>query len=227
MTVPPSDNDPQRPWAQGPQQPWQPQPPGQQGPPPPPTKPKRRLNKFGLGCMGALGLVVVIVIIAIAANSGGGGGGNSPSHGTGQASKTTPTPAATATATPTPAPAPKATQAPAAPAAPNSVSFAVWGNDGGTGTDIQYSSDSNSQQANAEIEGGSATAPAWTGSLPYDSNAEYYAINAQLNGSGTLYCSLTIVDAGKTYTHTATASGDYQLCNVELVAGFLGGWSAS
>lgn len=120
-------------------------------------------------------------------------------------------------------PTPKATPKPKATPEPNSVTFKVWGNDGGNGTDITYSSDTTNNQTTSEVAGGSATAPAWTGSLAYGNNAEFYAVSAQMQGTGQLYCSVTVVYHGQTKTKQGSASGAYEICSAQL-NNFLG-WS--
>jgi len=49
----------------------------------------------------------------------------------------------------------------------------------------------------------------------------YYAINAQLQGGGTVSCQIQV--DGKTIS-TATASGGYNIADCEISQDFTGGW---
>lgn len=104
----------------------------------------------------------------------------------------------------------------AKPKAKNSVTLAVWGNDGGSGTDITESTDTSNASVTAEINGGTQKAPAWSGTLPYNSKQMYYAVSAQMQGSGAIYCSVTIKAGGKTYYKQGSGSGDYEICTAQL-----------
>jgi hypothetical protein len=114
-------------------------------------------------------------------------------------------------------PKPKATPKPAAAV---TVTFKVWGNDAGQGTDITYSSNTDSQQTTAEIDG-----TTWTATLPNDSRAEFYSVDATSqdfqDSTSSVSCSVTV--DGKTATGTA---GGQSVCDAELSNLGLG-WQAS
>lgn len=184
-------------------------------------------RKFVLGCLvipavALASIFTILVVVAIATS------GSSPSkpaaHNSQPQAKATPTVAPRAKLVSTPRPTATPKSAPK-PVAPNSVTFSVWGNDGGAGTDVTYSSDSANDDSQANIEGGSEGSPAATFNLPYNSNAEYYAIDAQMQGTGTIGCEVTIVAGGHKYTKVGSASGSYEICSAQLNSGFLGGWS--
>jgi len=113
--------------------------------------------------------------------------------------------------------APKA-KAPAKPekSAPKVVTFKVWGHApaGMLGSlDIGYGSDSDTRKG--AFKNGSFTA-----TIPFNKDAMYYNINAQLQGSGDIHCSVTVDGQ----TKTGHASGGYNICDAQLSSGFLGGW---
>ena len=116
-------------------------------------------------------------------------------------------------------PKPKANPKPAA-AVTVTFTFKVWGNDAGQGTDITYSSNTDSQQTTAEIDG-----TTWTATLPYDSRAEFYSVDATSqdfqDSTSSVSCSVTV--DGKTATGTA---GGQSVCDAELSNLGLG-WQAS
>lgn len=139
--------------------------------------------------------------------------------------------AASAKATPTPKPKltahnskpkkhhpskPKATPKP--PAAPQTVTFKVWGNDEASGTDISYGTSSDQQQTTTEID-----STTWTTTLPYSTNG-YYSLDATSqdmnDSSSAVQCSITL--DGKTFSAQAGGQSD---CSVE-VSYVLGIWSA-
>ncbi|MGQ4436917.1 hypothetical protein [Streptomyces sp. SAS_260] len=199
------------------QPPYPPQQPGWgNGQPPygqPPFQPeppkKRSVGKaVGLGCLGIIGLFVVVVI-AVAAIGGGskndsGGSGNSKSaapagkrsdkagDGTGKSDATT-------------------------DATDGKVVFKVWGTaPAGAlgGLDIGYGSDSDTRKGTFKDGRFEAT-------LTLDKDAMYYTVNAQLQGSGDINCSVTA--DGR--TKKGHASGGYNICNAQLSSNFTGGWS--
>ena len=110
--------------------------------------------------------------------------------------KSTPTPKASVHAVSHPEKKPESKPKPKAnpkPAAPVTVTFTcqVYGNDAGQGTDINYSSDTDSQQTTAEIDGAT-----WTATLPYDSSAEFYSVDATSqdfqDSTSSVSCSVTV-----------------------------------
>ena len=199
------------------QPPYPPQQPGWgNGQPPygqPPFQPeppkKRSVGKVvGLGCLGIIGLFVVIVI-AVAAIGGGskndsGGSGNSKSA----------------------APAGKNSDKAGAGTGKNDtpkddtdgkVVFKVWGTaPAGAlgGLDIGYGSDSDTRKGTFKDGRFEAT-------LTLDKGAMYYNVNAQLQGSGDINCSVTADGT----TKKGHASGGYNICDAQLSSNFTGGWS--
>jgi hypothetical protein len=54
-------------------------------------------------------------------------------------------------------------------------------------------------------------------SVPFDGTADYYAIDAQLQGGGSITCKIVVTgpgDAPLTVSHGA-ASGDYNICSAQ------------
>lgn len=180
----------------------------------PPQPKKTGFGKIlGLGCLGFVGVIVLIGIIGAAVN-----GGSSPKS-SGASSDIKPA-----------ASAPKDDKQPAQDidqgsglkpsnkkkTAQKVVTFKVWGTApaGALGSlDITYGSDSDSR--NGEFRNGTFEA-----SLPLNDDAMYYTVNAQLQGSGDINCSVT-VDG---HTKKGHAAGGYNICDAQLSSGLLGGW---
>lgn len=190
-------------WAGQPQQPQQWGPPPQQpgwGAPPPK---KRRAGKMvGLGCLGIVGLFVIIGIAAAATSSGSkndsSGSTASSSHSAGKGA------------------APAKASSSDSGSGTHTVTFKVWGTaPAGAlgGLDIQYGSDSDTRK-------GTFKNGVFTGSVPFKKDAMYFQVNAQLQGSGDIQCSVT-VDA---HTKSGHASGGYNICSAQLSSGLFGGW---
>ncbi|MFK0284181.1 hypothetical protein ACIQVL_27485 [Streptomyces sp. NPDC090499] len=180
-------------WA-GPQPPYG-QPPFQ---PQPPKRGPGAGKVIGLGC---LGLVGVTVVLGIAGAVVGGSG----------ASKSTST---TTTRNGTAADDGKADSKKAD--APKTVVFKVWGTaPAGVlgGLDINYGSDNDTRKGTFKDGEFEAT-------LPFSKEAMYYTLNAQLQGSGDINCSVTVPGQ----TTSGHASGGYNICNVQLSSDFTGGW---
>lgn len=177
--------------------------------PPPPPAPQPKKNKvgkiLGIGCGGILAVALVGGCMAAIVSSGSGHKGTkaSTTHTTtAPAGKTTPSAAKPKQA------APKAKA--------KTVTFKVWGTApaGALGAiDITYGSDSDNLQGH--FKNGSFTA-----TLPLDKKAMYYNVDAQLQGSGDIHCSITVGSK----TATAHAAGGYNICNAQLSAGLFGGW---
>lgn len=187
-------SQPQQPGWATPQQP-------QWGAPPPQPPKKRSVGKaVGLGCLGIIGLFVIIGIVAAIASSGSktsSSGTSSSSHTASAGGKA------------------KAGGA-AAEKSSDTVVFKVWGTApaGDLGPlDIGYGSDSDTRK-------GSFKKGTFTATLPVTKGAMYEEVNAQLQGSGDIQCSVTI--GGK--TKTGHASGGYNICSAQLNSGFDGGW---
>ncbi|MFI6564061.1 hypothetical protein [Streptomyces sp. NPDC050534] len=96
------------------------------------------------------------------------------------------------------------------------VTFKVWGTaPAGAlgGLDINYGSDSDTRKGTFKNGKFEAT-------LPLNKDALYYNVNAQLQGSGDINCSVT-VDG---HTKKGHAAGGYNICDAQLSSGLLGGW---
>lgn len=200
-----SQQHPQQPgWGQPPQQPgWG---------TPPPQPPKKTSPGKVIGIIAAA-VAAVIVIGTIASNSS-----TDPSSDTASTDNAKPSPTATKDDKPGTAAEPtKAATKPAEEAKPKIVTFKVWGTApaGALGPlDINYGSDSDSRA-------GTFKNGTFTATLPLDDDAMFYNVMAQLQGSGDIQCSVTI--DGK--TKKGHASGDYNICDAQMNADFLGGWS--
>ncbi|MFJ6899989.1 hypothetical protein [Streptomyces hokutonensis] len=168
--------------------------PPQQRPQPPK---KRSAGKIaGFGCLGIVGLFVVVAVV--------GGGSNSKSPAP---SGKSPDKAAAATEK----------NETKSDATDDKVVFKVWGTaPAGAlgGLDIGYGSDSDTRKGTFDDGRFEAT-------LTLDKKAMYYNVNAQLQGSGDINCSVTV--DGK--TKKGHASGGYNICDAQLSSDFTGGWS--
>lgn len=218
-----SQQYPQQPgWGQQPQQQQYPQQqPGWGGPQqpgwgaPPPQPPKKNTGKI-IGLLVA-GFLVVGVIGAIA--DGGSddtsGKGNTVSADDTATKDTAPEaekeePADAKTSSKPKADAPKKEEKP-------TVVFKVWGTApaGALGPlDITYGSDSDNREGKFQNGKFEAT-------LPLDKDALYYTINAQLQGSGDINCSVTVDGE----TKKGHAAGGYNICSAQLSSDFFGGFS--
>ncbi|MEU9978705.1 hypothetical protein [Streptomyces sp. NPDC051014] len=194
----------QQPGWVGPQQPY--------GRPPFQTEPPRRgpgAGKIvGLGCLGLVGVAVVIGIAAAVV----GGGSDGSKGGASTSTTTTRTDDKSAGG----AKGDGAKDDGEKSGAPKTVVFKVWGTaPAGAlgGLDISYGSDSDTRKGT--FENGRFEAE-----LPFVKGAMYYTLNAQLQGSGDINCSVTV--AGK--TKSAHASGGYNICDTQLTSDFTGGW---
>lgn len=193
-----SQQYPQQPQWGGPQQPaW--------GAPPPPPKGRSAGKIIGFGCLGIIGLLVAIGVIAAVVNSGGSGNKTSGSS-------------TSSTATATHGASGKAKVGGAKTSKPaDVVTFKVWGTApaGALGPlDIGYGSDSDTRK-------GAFKNGKFTATLPLTKGAMYFNVNAQLQGSGDIHCSVTV--GGK--TKSGHASGGYNICSAQLSSNFTGGWS--
>ncbi|MGW0163646.1 hypothetical protein ACWDWT_00425 [Streptomyces sp. NPDC003343] len=215
---PPNPQQPQQPGYGYPQQPGPPQP-GWGGPggpqqpwgmPPQPPKKGGFGKVLAFGCLGFLGVCVLIGIVAALA------GGNSSDDKQSTSSKPAASAPAEQPADDTPAEKPK-TKEPEKKQDKKVVTFKVWGTapSGALGPlDITYGSDSDNRDG--KWKNGTFTA-----TLPYDDDAMYYTVMAQLQGSGDIQCSVT-VDG---HTEKGHASGGYNICHAQANAGLFGSWN--
>ncbi|MFJ9559845.1 hypothetical protein ACIRQQ_07375 [Streptomyces fuscichromogenes] len=192
-----SNQQPQQPYGQPP---FHPQ---------PPKKGPGAGKVIGLGCLGLVGVAVVIGIAAAAV--GGSGSNDSSSSG----SKSTST-AATDNKAATGGKDDSKKSSDKKDGAPKTVVFKVWGTAlAGAlgGLDITYGSDSDTRKGlfkNGKFEA----------TLPLTKGAMYYTLNAQLQGSGDINCSVTVDGQ----TKSGHASGGYNICDAQLSSDFTGGW---
>ena len=96
------------------------------------------------------------------------------------------------------------------PASPTKVEFIVSGT-APDGIDITYGPDGSQFSGPSTLDG---TA---TMSVPFDGSADYYAIDAQLQGAGSITCKIVATWAGDnplTVSHGA-ASGGYNICDAQ------------
>jgi hypothetical protein len=212
-------NDEQQPHGQG--QPWGGDPARGRGNPsqyqvPPPAK-KSKKKGCGLGCLGAIGVVVIIGIATAVA-----GGGKSSSINAAVPAPTTAGPAAT-TAAPARAAAAPATKAPVEQAAatsaaptPDQVVFKCTGTTDGNGIDITYGPEGSDY---------SASSLPFSKTMTLDSSAQYYDVQAQLQGGGEVTCSTTVDWSGGPTVNQGTASGGYNIADAEVCSDFSDGWT--
>lgn len=94
------------------------------------------------------------------------------------------------------------------------VTFTVTGSDGGDGIDITYGSQ------NASLQGGSKLP--WSTTMPIQAPAQYYDVQAQLEGRGSITCTVKVKGVSKS-TH---AAGGYDFCRAEVINDMDGRWLA-
>ncbi|MEV5953826.1 hypothetical protein AB0M11_08645 [Streptomyces sp. NPDC051987] len=167
---------------------------------------------IGLGCLGVVGLAVVL---GVAAATVGGSGSKGPDGGAPRSTSTTTSSRTTAAGAEDGGGTDGKGDGKGADT-PKTVVFKVWGTaPAGAlgGLDITYGSDSDTRQGVFRNGGFEAT-------LPFEKGAMYYTLNAQLQGSGDINCSVTV--AGR--TKSAHASGGYNICDAQLDRDFTGGW---
>jgi hypothetical protein len=173
-------------------------------PPPPPEHEPRRswFARHKIATVAGV-LLLLCIVISVASTSGSSGEKQTADAPTTQAQA----PAKKA---------PKAKSKPAAKPEKDVVTFKVWGTApaGALGPlDITYGSDSDSRQ-------GSFGNGKFTTTLPLDDDAMYYNVTAQLQGSGEIWCSVTVGGEAK----KGHASGGYNICDAQLSSGLFGGW---
>jgi hypothetical protein len=170
-----------------------------------------------------LGLVGILAmgLFAAACGSTSGNVAATSTAGTATAASTSQASTPAATATPiatqvaTAVPIPTATPKPKATPLPEGVLYACTGSTP-NGVDITYGSDSSSSDA---------TALPFSATSALDSSAEYYTIMAQLQGGGSVNCTLTVQsNASGTVTKTGSANGGYTIADLEICSDFTGGW---
>lgn len=93
------------------------------------------------------------------------------------------------------------------------VRFVVTGS--GSGVDITYGSDTDNRQGGTSVP--------FSASLKLDRSADYYSLDAQLNGSGDITCKIIIREHVVAKGH---ASGGYNICSAQAGRGLDGSWTA-
>lgn len=165
----------------------------------------------------------VLAVLIIIAAAGGGSKKNDASSSSTSSEPTSTAPRTTesigapdptgAPITEPPTTAPRQT-APPATAAPDEVTYDCAGT--GSGVDITYGDDSSNTQGALPLHV----------VAPLSEDAQYYSISAQLNGSGTVTCRVTVHFGGQVATKVGTATGGYNIASVEVCSTFDGGFEA-
>ena len=186
------------------QQPPEPSPtPGYGGPPPPRKKRHGVPNRGILLGIGILGVGTFIVIIGSTLGRGGGvgysGSPASPSASSFDAEGQSATP-------PPPLTSPQTPQTP-----PTAVEFIIAGYSPSGGLKINYGSNRNAHAAHLPHIKGTVTY-----SVPFDPNAQYYAVNAQIVRDGHLTCEIVVIGqppAKPLTVSRGSASGGGAICS--------------
>ena len=185
------------------QQPPEPSPPpGYGGPPPPRTKRHGVPNRRILLGIGILGIGTFIVIIGTTLGRGGGIG-YSGSAASAPASSAF---ASSADAAQSAVPVPPSLQTP-----PTSVEFIIAGYSSSGGLEINYGSNRNTHRTHLPHINGTVTY-----SVPFDPNAQYYAVNAQIIRAGHLTCQMVVIGqypAKPLTVSRGSASGGGSICS--------------
>ena len=99
------------------------------------------------------------------------------------------------------------------PATPTKVEFVVSGS-APEGIDITYGPSGSNFAGPSTLDGTARM------SVPFDANADYYSMNAQLQGDGSITCKIVVTgpgDAPLTASHGA-ASGSYNICTAQATS---------
>lgn len=190
------------------QQPPEPSPPPGYGGPPPPRKKRHGVPNRGilLG-IGILGIGTFIVIIGTTLGRGGGVGysgsaASAPSSAFANSAGAAGGGAASG-------PPPTSPQTPQSP--PTSVEFIIAGYSSSGGLEINYGSNTNAHTAHLPHINGTVTY-----SVPFDPNAQYYAVNAQIVRDGHLTCEIVVIGqypAKPLTVSRGSASGGGSICS--------------
>jgi hypothetical protein len=190
------------------QQPPEPPPPSGSGGPPPPRKKRHGVPNRGilLG-IGVLGIGTFIVIIGSTLGRGGGVGysGSPPIASASSASASSADAAAGGDSGP-PTTSPQTPQTP-----PTAVQFVIAGYSSSGGLKISYGSNRNVHAAHLPHINGTVTY-----SVPFDPNAQYYAVNAQIVREGHLTCEIVVIGqppAKPLTVSRGSASGGGAICS--------------
>ena len=99
------------------------------------------------------------------------------------------------------------------PATPTKVEFVVSGS-APEGIDITYGPSGSNFAGPSTLDGTARM------SVPFDANADYYSMNAQLQGDGSITCKIVVTgpgDAPLTVSHGA-ASGSFNICSAQATS---------
>ena len=171
--------------------------PGSGGPPPPRKKRHGVPNRGILLGIGILGVGTFIVIIGSTLGRGGG---------VGYSGSAASAPASSADAAQSAVPVPPSLLTP-----PTSVEFIIAGYSSSGGLEINYGSNRNTHRTHLPHINGTVTY-----SVPFDPNAQYYAVNAQIVRDGHLTCEIVVIGqppAKPLTVSRGSASGGGAICS--------------
>jgi hypothetical protein len=121
---------------------------------------------------------------------------------------TTRPPTAAPVAAPIPTPTPTVNP-------PTRVKFIVTG---AGAPSIQYGSDSDSRTSSSGLGAlGDGNALPWHTSMPFDPDAQYYSLSAQLEGGGNIECKIVVTGPGDVPLTVSSghAQGGYSICSAQ------------
>ena len=167
----------------------------------PPTPPRKRHHWIRWTFAGFGALILLIIVIGVASGSSK----STPAAVPQQATFAPATPAAVpVAATPTPS-----------VSSPTKVTFVVTG----TGDpSVTYGTDSDNRDGGGTLgELGDGNALPWSRSLPFNGNAQYYYMDAQLEGAGNISCKIVVTGPGDQPLTVASghASGGENICSAQ------------
>ena len=170
-------------------------------PPPQPPRKRHTARNVVLIVAGALAVIIVASVAISAGKTPAPAGGTSVSSAT---------PAATPAAQPAPSSAPALV--------PTTVRFIVTG----TGQpSITYGSDADNRDGGGTLGVlGDGNALPWRASLPFDPSAQFYSINAQLEGGGDITCKIVVTGPGirPLVVSRGHASGGDNICSAQATS---------
>lgn len=170
----------------------------------PPPAPRKRHHYIRWTLIGFGALILLIIVIGVAVGPGKRTPAAAPQQSTSAPAAATTQPAAPAVAATTPTASP-----------PTTVTFTVTG----TGDpSITYGTDSDNRDGGgtAGTLGDGNTLP-WTRSLSFDGTAQYYFIDAQLEGTGDISCKIVVTGPGDQPLTVSSghAAGSYNICSAQ------------
>lgn len=184
-----------------------------------PAGPKKRLfAPKGCGCLGGAALLVIIAV-AIAESAGGSNPAGTSTTQASAGSSYSSVPIYPMPTDPSPSLNPDVNivglGATTAAAVPEKVTYHCTGH-APDGVDITYGPEGSSF---------SASHLSFTKTATLNDSAQYYAIQAQLSGAGSVTCTLTVQTSdGTVVTQSGSASGGYNIASAEICSSFDGSW---